>query len=414
MRPASLAFAAAFLLGGVAASYAQEGPVQKEDRPAQAQKQKEDGKKGGSADSDSSAKRSSEEGRRTAKSEDAQQERGDTPKGNKSAEREGSNQDKQKRAQGTSEDAGKRAESKDERPQESKRSQTKEDEGSKDTKRAEKGDRAKDTKREEATEDSSRGAKRAEKEDGSRDGKREAKESQREDTKRAETRDERSRDQSEKRAEREDRAKGDQKRAEPGKGEARQAELKGERQERVRSALREHATEVRELRNVGIDISIGRSLPRDWEYYTLPEAVIAIVPEYRDYRYVFVDGEYVIVDPDSYEVVTVISTSGGRTFAGGGGATRSGRSGTTGSGCPSDLSLSDDDKDYLLRSVQMRNVDVGDVAIGMDVPKSVELQAFPDSVIKRVAGLQSCRYFVADDKIAIVDPGQHEVVILVE
>ena len=40
-----------------------------------------------------------------------------------------------------------------------------------------------------------------------------------------------------------------------------------------------------------IDISVGRRLPRDWDFVPVPTAVIAIVPEYRDYYFVYVEDE---------------------------------------------------------------------------------------------------------------------------
>ena len=41
-----------------------------------------------------------------------------------------------------------------------------------------------------------------------------------------------------------------------------------------------------------VEIGVGRRLPRDWDYVPVPIAVVEIVPEYRDYVYVWVDDEY--------------------------------------------------------------------------------------------------------------------------
>ena len=52
-------------------------------------------------------------------------------------------------------------------------------------------------------------------------------------------------------------------------------------------------------------------MPRDWHFVPVPIAVIEVVPEYRDYVFVYVEDEYVICDPDTYEVVAVIPAGGG-------------------------------------------------------------------------------------------------------
>lgn len=60
--------------------------------------------------------------------------------------------------------------------------------------------------------------------------------------------------------------------------------------------------------DVDFKVSIGASVPRTIELHPLPPKVVEIVPAYREYVYFIVaDGTIVIVDPDSYEVVYVIS-----------------------------------------------------------------------------------------------------------
>ena len=66
---------------------------------------------------------------------------------------------------------------------------------------------------------------------------------------------------------------------------------------------------------MNIDISVGRRLPRDWDFAPVPIVVVEIVPEYRDYVFVWVEDEYLICDPVTYEVVAVIPASGEGTHA---------------------------------------------------------------------------------------------------
>lgn len=70
----------------------------------------------------------------------------------------------------------------------------------------------------------------------------------------------------------------------------------------MQSAFRD-AGNVKHRTDVNIDISVGRRLPRDWDFVPVPSAVIAIVPEYRDYYFAYVDDEYVIVEP-SYPIAS--------------------------------------------------------------------------------------------------------------
>jgi hypothetical protein len=60
--------------------------------------------------------------------------------------------------------------------------------------------------------------------------------------------------------------------------------------------------------DVDFKVSIGVSVPKTIKLHRLPPKVVEIVPAYREYVYfVIADGSIVIVDPDSYEVVYVIS-----------------------------------------------------------------------------------------------------------
>ena len=88
-----------------------------------------------------------------------------------------------------------------------------------------------------------------------------------------------------------------------------QVDLSGDKRDRVQSAFRDKS-DVKRRTKVDIDISVGRRLPRDWDFAPVPIAVIEVVPEYRDYVFVWVEDEYVICDPVTYEVVAVIPAGG--------------------------------------------------------------------------------------------------------
>jgi hypothetical protein len=185
---------------------------------------------------------------------------------------------------------------------------------------------------------------------------------------------------------------------------AKDVKIASDKRDRVGAAFRDRH-DVKHLTKVEINIGVGRRLPREWDYYPVPIAVIDLVPEYRDYDYVWVDDEYVIVDPDSYEVVAVIpASSGGYASAGGGREP-----------CSTRIRLSADERDLILHSVRMRDtVEVQDLDIGWSVPANIELQTFPEPVLAEAEELSGCRYFVAEDQLAIVDPEADKVVLLID
>ena len=190
---------------------------------------------------------------------------------------------------------------------------------------------------------------------------------------------------------------------------AKNVQLTGEKKERVRTAFKDKPS-VKRITNVEINISVGTRAPSTWEYADVPVVVIETVPEYRGYRYAWIEDRYVIVEPSTYEIVAVIDAPGGRADASSSNSGGGGRGGRC-----ADISLNDDDRAFILRSVELnRGVTVNGVELGWSVPDSIELRAFPDPVITRSAKLGSCRYFVVEDWIAVVDPDGDKVVLLLD
>ena len=140
----------------------------------------------------------------------------------------------------------------------------------------------------------------------------------------------------------------------------------------------------------------------------VPDDVVAIVPEYRGYRFAYVDDYYVICDPDTYEIVAVIPATGGPSYAS---DSRRGE-------CSERISLNADDRDFIIRAIEREShaprVDVPHLTVGWSVPREIELQSFPEPVISQISELGSCRYFVAEDKIAVVSPDEEKVVAVID
>jgi len=194
----------------------------------------------------------------------------------------------------------------------------------------------------------------------------------------------------------------------PSGARAKHVDLTGDKRTKVQTALRDSGGNVKHRTNVDIHITVGRRLPRDWDYVRVPSPVIAIVPEYRDYYFAYVGDEYIIVEPDTYEVVAVLPAESSRASA------SSGREAASGQ-CSAQLSLSRQERELILDNVRGgREADVSEISVGRDVPKGVELRRFPDSVIAEAKVLEGCRYFDAGGEIAIVDPNGEKIVLIID
>jgi hypothetical protein len=83
------------------------------------------------------------------------------------------------------------------------------------------------------------------------------------------------------------------------------AKLSTEQRTQITSVIRDE--HVRSVDNVNFSISVGTRVPREGvEFHTLPSRVVTIYPEWRDYRYILVHNQIVIVDPNTYEIVAVL------------------------------------------------------------------------------------------------------------
>jgi hypothetical protein len=78
-----------------------------------------------------------------------------------------------------------------------------------------------------------------------------------------------------------------------------------EQKTRIRSVFTQHHVEP--ARNLNVAVNVGVRLPHSVHLYPVPQDVVEIVPEYRDYDYILLDDNRVaIIDPDTFEVVDII------------------------------------------------------------------------------------------------------------
>jgi hypothetical protein len=155
---------------------------------------------------------------------------------------------------------------------------------------------------------------------------------------------------------------------------------------------------------VNFDVRVGTHVPRGFHLAVLPADVVAIVPEYRDYRYFVVEDRICIVDPRTDVIVEVIdrgpsSASGGRH----GGKTAG-------------LHLTTEQRRFVYDHVDWRaaQADVRiRLALGAEVPRQVELVDFPREVVADIPELRDYRYLCVDRDLVIVDPDNREVALVI-
>jgi hypothetical protein len=161
---------------------------------------------------------------------------------------------------------------------------------------------------------------------------------------------------------------------------------------------------VNRVDRVNFSVNVGTRVPRSVRLAVLPAAVISLVPQYRSYRYFVVNDEICIVDPNTYEIVDVVS-GGSRTARGQepGGMAR--------------LTLSPEEKRIILDNVDMRGdstLALGSLNEGSSVPRGVRLESFPDAVVQQVPKVRGYKYFTSEDRVAIVDPQGTKVQLVID
>ena len=184
-------------------------------------------------------------------------------------------------------------------------------------------------------------------------------------------------------------------------GSASRVQLTEEKRTNVGQTLGKE-TNLNRATNVNVSVNVGTRLPRSVRLVALPATIIAIVPEYRTYRYVVINDQVCIVEPNTFEIVEVIPVSGQT-------ASRSGRA--------ERLVLTEDERTIILREVDAgggSTLGLGAIAEGADVPRDARVQAFPDVVVQKVPKVKGYKFFTAENRVAIVDPQGSKVQLVLE
>jgi hypothetical protein len=77
-----------------------------------------------------------------------------------------------------------------------------------------------------------------------------------------------------------------------------------EKRTQIVSAIKSERLE--ETTNVNFNVSVGATIPSTVRFHPLPPRIVEIYPEWRGYDVVFVKGRYIIVRPETHEIVYII------------------------------------------------------------------------------------------------------------
>jgi hypothetical protein len=77
-----------------------------------------------------------------------------------------------------------------------------------------------------------------------------------------------------------------------------------EKRTQIVSAIRQER--IQETTNVNFNISVGATVPATVRFHPVPARIVEIYPEWRGYEIVLVHGRYIIVRPQTHEIVYII------------------------------------------------------------------------------------------------------------
>ena len=77
-----------------------------------------------------------------------------------------------------------------------------------------------------------------------------------------------------------------------------------EKRTQIVSAIK--SERIEETTNVNFNISVGATVPATVRFHPLPARIVEIYPEWRGYDVIFVHGRYIIVRPQTHEIVYII------------------------------------------------------------------------------------------------------------
>jgi hypothetical protein len=92
------------------------------------------------------------------------------------------------------------------------------------------------------------------------------------------------------------------------KSDTKSVQLNQEQRTKISQTIKSKDVNLRSVNRTEINfqINVGAVVPRTVTLYPLPAPIVAVVPAYRGYLYIVVDGDLIIIHPQTYEIVAVI------------------------------------------------------------------------------------------------------------
>ncbi len=182
-------------------------------------------------------------------------------------------------------------------------------------------------------------------------------------------------------------------------------------QQRIRISQSVARLNVHPLTNVNFSLSVGAAIPRDIRLSPLPAEIVEIVPQYRNYNFVLVKDEIVIVDPSSYQIITILPASGRPAAAA---PAPKGQRHTN---------FTDRDREVIRKHVHAQQAEgrtIGssvskiEVRMGERIPDSVEIEALPEAVYRKSPTLREYRFIHRDSRTYVVEPQERRVIEVID
>ena len=175
-----------------------------------------------------------------------------------------------------------------------------------------------------------------------------------------------------------------------------------QRREVYRGLFRQGKVERTARNRLGISLAVGNHVPRRHRLYRFTPALIALAPLYAAYSYIVVDDTICVVDSGTYAIVDMIEGS---------------IEAADPLPAPAlSLDLSPEQMRLIYASVPKDRARTElriRLAIGAEIPRSVELYVFPTALIAQVPQVASFRYIVVQDDVVIVDPAAYEIAMVI-
>jgi hypothetical protein len=183
--------------------------------------------------------------------------------------------------------------------------------------------------------------------------------------------------------------------------------LNTQQQTKVRQAVAR--LNLRPLSSVNFSLRVGTAVPASVRLQSLPSQVVEILPQYRGYDFVLVSDQIVVIDPSTRQIVTTLAYEASSAHAQAPAQNRR------------VAKFSDEQRAAVRKSVTAKSrTSTGParertrVVVGDEVPSSVELESFPETIYREVPAVREYRYYRDDANVIVVDPGERRVIEVIE